>query len=122
MERIEMNKLNPFHAHVYFDQNSKQTAIDVVSELAQNYAVDVGHFHDKPVGPHPVGSVQVSVPTELFGDVVFWLMTHRRGLTVFTHADTGEVMKDHTEHTLWMGEMMALNLDILAPFVSQNQG
>ena len=116
-----MKSLNPFHAHVYFDQESKQTAIDVVTALADAFPVGVGHFHDQPVGPHPIGSVQVTVPVDLIGEVVSWLMINRCGLTVFTHADTGDVMKDHTEHTMWMGSMPSLNLEVLERFVSRNQ-
>jgi len=107
-----------YHVHVYFDATSKQTAQTVIDLLSGTFKVAVGHFHDRPVGPHPTGSCQVTVEMGNFGAVVDWLAKNRQGLTIFIHANTGDVMKDHTEHTLWMGEMMVLNLDVLRRLVA----
>ena len=46
--------------------------------------------------------------------VVQWLETHRQGLTVFTHALSGQDLKDHTDHVLWLGEPVALKLEVFA--------
>jgi aromatic ring-cleaving dioxygenase len=35
-------------------------------------------------------------------------------LVMFIHPDTGEHLKDHTEHAIWMGEMMTLDLSIFS--------
>jgi DOPA 4,5-dioxygenase len=35
--------------------------------------------------------------------VIPWLIVNRRGLTVFAHAMTGDTLKDHTDHVLWLG-------------------
>jgi DOPA 4,5-dioxygenase len=107
-----------YHVHVYFDAASKQTAQEVFSLLSDTFQVAVGHFHDRPVGPHPIGSCQVTVAMDNFGEVIDWLAKNRRGLTIFIHANTGDVMKDHMEHTIWMGEMMALNLEVLRRLVA----
>ncbi len=107
-----------YHVHVYFDAASRKIAERVISALSDKFQVAVGHFHDRPVGPHPMGSCQLTVAMENFGAVIDWLIKNREGLTVFTHANTGEVMRDHTEHTIWMGEMMALDLEILRRFIN----
>ncbi len=112
----------PYHAHVYFSAETKQTAQAVVAGVAKEFAVEFGHFHDQPVGPHPVGSCQVTVPHDLLGPVLNWLALNRQGLTIFTHADTGDVMKDHTDHTIWMGTMPDLNMDILEKIVANLKG
>ncbi len=106
-----------YHVHVYFDASAKEIAQKVIGQLSEKFPVAVGHFHDKPVGPHPVGSCQITVALEDFGVLIDWLARNRAGLTVFIHAVTGDVMKDHTAHTIWMGEMMPLNLEILQRFV-----
>jgi len=115
-----MKNSNSYHAHIYFTAETKETATRVVSRAFDEFGMEFGHFHDQPVGPHPVGSCQLTVPVDLLGRVLNWLALNRQGLTVFIHADTGDVMKDHTEHTIWMGSMPALNLEILERFSAQN--
>jgi DOPA 4,5-dioxygenase len=41
-------------------------------------------------------------------------MLNRGGLTVFAHALSGDALKDHTEHILWLGASEPLNLSALA--------
>ncbi len=113
-----MTNTKPYHAHVYFEAETKQTALDVVEKVSSQYNIAAGHFHDDPVGPHPTGSCQLTVPINQLGEVVNWLALNRQGLTIFIHADTGDVMKDHTKHTIWMGTMPALNLDVLERLVT----
>ena len=117
--QINMNKRTPYHAHVYFTEESKATAQNVVMQASELFGVDYGHFHDKPVGPHPVGSCQITVPVNLLGPMLDWLALNRQGLTVFIHAETGDVMKDHTEHTIWMGSMPGLNIEMLESLLAQ---
>jgi aromatic ring-cleaving dioxygenase len=38
---------------------------------------------------------------------------NRNGLTVFAHAQTGDALKDHTDHVLWLGPSEALDLSQL---------
>lgn len=45
--------------------------------------------------------------------MVGWLALNRGGLIVFTHALTGDDIKDHTDHAIWMGAMLELNLSAL---------
>ncbi len=109
----ESADIQGFHSHVYFDESSFEQADALCRAAGERFALRVGRMHRKPVGPHPRWSCQLAYPGELFGEVVPWLMLNRGGLTVFTHAETGDVIADHTEHALWMGEMLALNLDAL---------
>ncbi|MDQ6976651.1 MAG: DOPA 4,5-dioxygenase family protein [Ghiorsea sp.] len=102
-----MESLKCYHAHIYYDGSS----FDLASKLCD----EVGALFDVPVGfngPHPMWSCQISLKAEKFAEVVPWLMLNRQGLTVFIHANTGDDLKDHTEHTMWMGSMQPLNLDI----------
>ena len=78
------------------------------------FGVTVGRMHDKPVGPHPRGSCQLAFGPDQFAQVIPWLIVHRGGLTVFAHAETGDALKDHTEHVLWLGPSEPLNLAALS--------
>jgi len=64
----------------------------------------------RPVGPHPRGSCQLTVPTALFGEVAGWLALNRDGLTVFAHTSTGDDRADHSQHVIWFGPSETLNL------------
>src|SRR4029450_10331900 len=79
-----------FHAHIYFDTGELEPAKALAARVKERFGVAVGHFHERPVGPHPRGSVQMTVPTERFGEVASWLAVNRGGLTIFAHAWTGE--------------------------------
>ncbi len=114
-----MLNISEYHAHIYYEAETKQIAIDLVNEIEQLFNLEVGSFHDRPVGPHPTGSIQLTIGPEPFGTILNWLAQNRQGLTVFWHPNTGDVMKDHTEHTIWMGSMPELNLDVLQRFVDR---
>lgn len=48
-----------FHAHIYFDNDSRDAAARVREGLAQ-FEVQLGRWHDKPIGPHPQAMYQVA--------------------------------------------------------------
>jgi DOPA 4,5-dioxygenase len=101
-----------FHAHIYFDPAQVDEARALASAVQQRFGVAVGHFHQRPVGPHPRGSVQMTVPTDRFGEVATWLAINRAGLTIFAHASTGEDRQDHTHNVIWFGPSEPLDLSI----------
>ena len=107
-----MGTITGYHAHIYFDENTLETAKSVAQNINMKFDVPVGKFHEKNVGPHPRWSVQITIERNKFGRCIPWLMKNRQGLTVFTHPLTGDDLTDHTDHALWMGELLELNLDI----------
>ena len=107
-----MTGTHSFHAHIYFDPPELARARALAQQARERFGVAVGHFHDKPVGPHPRGSCQLTVAPGRFGDFAAWAATHRDGLTIFAHADTGEDWRDHTENVVWFGPSEPLNLGI----------
>ncbi len=102
-----------YHAHVYFDAETVDRARALCQHAAARFGIDRGRVHERPVGPHPMWSCQLSFGHAVFGDVVSWLARNRDGLVIFIHLETGDVIKDHTEHTMWMGRMMDLDLSAL---------
>src|ERR687897_3335 len=92
-----------FHAHIYFEPMEIGRAKGLASAVQDRFGIAVGQFHDRSVGPHPRGSVQLTVPVEKFGDVATWLSVNRDGLTIFAHASTGDHVADHSRNIIWFG-------------------
>lgn len=109
-----MNVPDRFHAHIYFDQQSKEAALDLRHRIERQFELELGRVHDKPVGPHPIGMYQVKFSGDQFSDFVRWLMVNRENLDVLVHADTGDDLADHTNHALWLGHTLALNLEVFS--------
>jgi len=109
-----MHDLRDFHAHIYFDPDELGAAQTLAREANALFSVAVGHFHERPVGPHPRGSCQLTVPRERFGEFAAWAALNRRGLTIFAHADTGDDFADHSAHVIWFGTSEPLNLSIFS--------
>lgn len=104
--------IHDFHVHIYYDPDQVERARALAGEVQRRFGVAVGHFHLRPVGPHPRGSVQLTVPTEQFGEVARFLSVGRAGLTIFAHASTGDDRADHSAHTIWFGPSEPLDLTI----------
>jgi DOPA 4,5-dioxygenase len=109
-----MSTIKEYHAHVYYDATTRAQAETLVQDAGSTFGVKVGRMHDNPVGPHPRGSCQLTVGIEQFAEVIPWLVLNRRGLTVFTHAQTGNALKDHTDHVVWLGPSETLKLSALS--------
>lgn len=107
-----MTNITGYHAHIYFDKDSIEKAKLIANQISEKFDLSLGRFHEKLVGPHPRWSVQLAFNKNKLGRVIPWLMKNRDGLTVFVHPETGDDLKDHTDHALWMGEMLELNLDL----------
>lgn len=107
-----MSEITGYHAHVYFDEETVEQAEAVCKAAAQNFSVEMGRMHQKPIGPHPMWSCQLAFKPEVFGQVIPWLALNRQGLTVFIHPDTGDDLGDHRDRAMWMGTMEKLNLEI----------
>jgi len=104
--------IRDFHAHIYFDATGVEFARELAAKVQERFEVAVGHFHLGPVGPHPRGSVQMTVPADRFGEVATWLAVNRDGLTVFAHASTGDDRQDHAHNVVWFGPSEPLDMSI----------
>ena len=112
--RMTEAAIRDFHAHIYFNPEEVALAQQLAAAAYARFGVPVGHFHLKPVGPHPRGSCQLTVPTSQFGDVAQWLALNRGSLTIFAHAETGDDLADHSRHVIWFGPSEPLDLWIFA--------
>jgi DOPA 4,5-dioxygenase len=102
-----------FHAHVYFDADTRGTAEHLHDELARRFGVRLGALVGRPVGPHAKGMFQATIAPEQFAAVVPWLMLHRDGLSVLVHPTTEDIVADHETNALWMGEALPIDGEFL---------
>lgn len=102
-----------WHAHVYFTEDELDRARAVCEGARDRFGIAMGRMHVQPVGPHPTGSCQLTVPHGRFQEVMAWLALNRDGLDVFAHAETGDPWTDHTQHVMWLGQSHPLRLDLL---------
>jgi aromatic ring-cleaving dioxygenase len=106
--------IRDFHAHIYFNAEEVERARALAAAAQARFPIGVGHFHLRPIGPHPRGSCQLTVPRDLFGDVAQWLALNRDRLTIFAHAETGDDLADHSDHVIWFGPSEPLELSIFS--------
>jgi aromatic ring-cleaving dioxygenase len=105
-------EISGFHAHVYYDADTMAQARALCEAARDRFALAMGRMHERPVGPHPDWSCQLSVPPEKFLDVIPWLALNRDGLTVFVHPLTGDDLIDHRDGAMWMGAVRPLDLSM----------
>ncbi|MFM7886275.1 MAG: DOPA 4,5-dioxygenase family protein, partial [Pseudanabaena sp.] len=48
-----------------------------------------------------------------FERIVPWLLLNRQSLAILVHPNTGNAIADHTDHALWLGEKLEVNLEPL---------
>jgi aromatic ring-cleaving dioxygenase len=101
-----------YHAHVYYDAATRPAAAALREALDERFTVLLGHWHDEPVGPHPIGMYQVIFAPDEFARVVPWLMEHHGPLSVLIHPTTDDDLGDHSDRALWLGRQLELRLDM----------
>jgi len=101
-----------YHSHVYYAADTMAQARALCEAAAQRFDLQMGHMHQRPVGPHPDWSCQLGYRPDLLNQILPWLALCRNGLVVFTHPVTGDDLRDHRDHAIWMGAVRPLRLDI----------
>jgi len=103
-----------YHAHIYYDPATRPIAERLREALGEGFSVQLGRWHDVPVGPHPTSMYQVAFAVDEFPRVVPWLMLNRDGLSVLVHPRTGDDYEDHARFPLWLGTPLPLRLEVLS--------
>jgi DOPA 4,5-dioxygenase len=104
-----------WHAHVYFDAGSRGAAFALRERIAARFdgQMELGRFHERPVGPHPQRSYQIAFEPGHFAEIATWLALHHGALDVFMHPNTGDSLRDHRDRAVWIGRSHELNLRAL---------
>jgi DOPA 4,5-dioxygenase len=104
--------IRSYHAHIYFDgQEQRRVAEALRDQIGERFAVVLGRWWDRPIGPHTRAMYQVAFPTAEFSRFVPWLMVNRRGLAILVHPNTGRPKDDHLLHALWLGEILEIEAE-----------
>ena len=115
MSETPVGQIESWHSHVYFDPATRGSASALREKIVERFSgkMEMGRFHERPVGPHPMFSYQVAFAPEHFNEIASWLALNRGDLIVFTHPNTGDALGDHRDRAVWMGAVLPLKLDVL---------
>ncbi len=114
MAESEIDVISSYHAHIYYQPNTRKTAIAIRDALDARFkgAIRLGRWHEKKIGPHTRSMYQVAFYRTVFPEIVPWLALNRGGLTVLVHPESGDSLSDHTDHAIWMGEVLDIDRSI----------
>jgi aromatic ring-cleaving dioxygenase len=104
-------KIDGYHAHVYYDAETRPRAARLRENIATTLGIEVRELSDELRGPHPVPQFRFSFTTAQFEKVVSWLMLNRQGLDVLVHPLTDNSYDDHSRYAVWLGTPVALRLN-----------
>ncbi|XP_002965363.2 uncharacterized 21.2 kDa protein [Selaginella moellendorffii] len=106
-----------YDVHVYFfqtDQAQLRQARELQDEIRGKFPQFKIKVWDKPIGPHGIGNFEVNLMKhEDFVEFVTWIPLNRRNFSVLIHPNTGNPLRDHTAHAMWIGQKQVLNLSVL---------
>jgi DOPA 4,5-dioxygenase len=105
----DTTEITGYHAHVYFDPETRDAAELVRSALVERFVVDPVSWPERPVGPHTKAMYQLSFTPDQFAEVVPWLMLNRGELSILVHPNTADVVADHEANPLWLGERLPVD-------------
>ncbi|KAJ6457091.1 DOPA-like domain-containing protein [Mycena vitilis] len=113
------SEIKEWHFHIYFHQENAEehhAALelrDAVLRLRRDgafIAVPLFRVNTAPIGPHPVGSYEIWVPSETFSSVFSYLCVNRGSLSILVHPLTREERDDHEFRNAWIGPAYPLDL------------
>ncbi len=111
----DVAEIKDYHAHIYYDQASKDRAATLRQWVEERFAgqVRMGSWHDEPVGPHVQAMYQIAFAPELLPTLAPFLMLNRMGLTILLHPQSGRPRDDHTLNAVWMGGVLPVKTAVL---------
>lgn len=104
-----------YHAHVYFDADTRASAEKLRQEIQRELAgrVQVHGLIDDPIGPHPKRMFEVDVPAGNIESVFSWFEAHHGKHSILVHPITGDDLADHRDFPRWIGKPLPLDLTFL---------
>jgi aromatic ring-cleaving dioxygenase len=116
------DRIVSWHAHVYFDPASTRPVAEKIrAGVAQRFRVQLGRWHEVPVGPHTGAMYQIAFEVAQFGELVPWLALNRGGLSVLVHPNTLAPRADHLRHALWLGAPLPILEEVLPATIDASE-
>lgn len=119
-EKDEKLLMQPYHAHVYFNADTRQQAEALHGELQKKLASSalpgllfVGGLKEGPAGPHPTSQFEVHFMESALP--AMRLAIRASGRTALIHPLTDDDLADHTRLAEWIGTPLELALNTLDP-------
>lgn len=110
----------PYHAHIYYEEATRQLAETAQVVLRQRMLADdlpqllfVGSLRDAKAGPHPVPQFEIHFTGDALPAVREFIRAS--GLTALIHPLTDDDLADHTRLAEWIGTPLPLDLRTLDP-------
>ncbi len=110
--KFKEHNFKTYHLHFYYNESNIEYAKSLGQEIKKLYQVELGRFHERPVGPHPMWSVQLTLDRSNLYDALSFSIQNREDLIFFIHPVSGDDLKDHTDYATWVGEKQELDLSI----------
>ena len=109
-----------FHAHVYYQPETAEVEVAraLREEIARQFPVQLGRWHDVPVGPHVQAMYQIAFDAAHFAGVTQALMELHGNLPVLIHPNSDDPVADHTRLALWLGPQLPVNVAFLEQFAA----
>lgn len=104
----------PYHAHIYYCADERDTASALRDKFAQDPQVlFVGSLADRPIGPHPLPQFEVHFRERSVSRVT--AVIEGSGLRALVHPLTDDDLADHTSRACWIGHPLELDESLLDP-------
>jgi len=110
----------PFHAHVYYTLDTRESALllharlrDMVKDDGATGLLHVGEMYDRQLGPDPQPQWEIHFLERYLPRVMPVLESS--GFTVLVHPLTLDDLADHTSLARWIGEPIPLDVTVLDP-------
>ena len=101
-----------YHAHIYWrNSTERQQAMRIREWLADNN-FQLGRVWDMPIGPHTAPMYQVIYDSSSKDLLESFLRVNKDTMSILLHEAINDDYRDHTDGARWLGEALALKLDI----------
>jgi DOPA 4,5-dioxygenase len=109
-----LSEIASYRAHVYYDPATTRGEAEQLRDwIGERFLVTLGRWHDVNVGPHDQAMYQVAFASQLFPELVPWLMLNHGRLSVLVHPKTTNPRRDHLADPIWIGPALAVHADKL---------